>query len=102
MKCSVTYCDREHIAKGLCSKPFKGKIKEGVLILLILTRRVGEVITIGNDIQCVVLGVKGNQVRIGITAPPHVEVHRLEIYKKIQLEKTGKIPTYEPKEPGNE
>ena len=52
--------------------------------MLILTRRVGENIVIGNDIVISTLGVRGNQVRIGISAPKDVPVHRDEIYKKIR------------------
>lgn len=55
--------------------------------MLILTRRVGETIVIGDDVIITVLGIKGNQVRIGINAPKDVSVHREEIYQRIQNEK---------------
>lgn len=54
--------------------------------MLILTRRVGEILRIGPDVSVMVLGVKGNQVRIGITAPQNVAVHREEIFLRIQAE----------------
>jgi carbon storage regulator len=57
--------------------------------MLILTRRAGETVMIGNDVTITVLGVKGNQVRIGINAPRDVAVHREEIFERIQSEQAS-------------
>ena len=61
--------------------------------MLILTRRISESIIIGDDVKLTVLGVKGNQVRIGIDAPKDVSVHREEIYNRIKQEKDGQPTT---------
>ena len=55
--------------------------------MLILTRRVGETLMVGDEVTVTVLGVKGNQVRIGVNAPREVAVHREEIYERIKAEK---------------
>lgn len=61
--------------------------------MLILTRRVGESVMIGKDITCTVLGVKGNQVRLGINAPKDIAVHREEVYVRIQHEQSAATHT---------
>ena len=66
--------------------------------MLILTRRVGETLMIGDEVTVTVLGVKGNQVRLGVNAPRTVAVHREEIYERIKREQEGGA---EPPEAGN-
>ena len=66
--------------------------------MLILTRRVGETVVIGDDVTVTVLGVKGNQVRLGVNAPREVAVHREEIFERIKREKSdGETATEVPK-----
>ena len=60
--------------------------------MLILTRRPGESVKIGDEITVTVLGIRGNQLRLGFTAPQHVSVHREEVYRRIQAEKPATIP----------
>lgn len=60
--------------------------------MLILTRRVGETVVIGNDVDVTVLGVKGNQVRLGVKAPREVSVHREEVYNRIKEEPAAARP----------
>ena len=66
--------------------------------MLILTRRVSESLMIGDDVTITVLGVKGNQVRLGVNAPKEVAVHREEIYERIRAEGDDEDPAKEPTE----
>jgi carbon storage regulator len=66
--------------------------------MLILTRRVGETLMIGDEVTVTVLGVKGNQVRIGVNAPKDVAVHREEIYDRIKQEGDNSAPGDDPVE----
>ena len=67
-------------------------LEHGSKRMLILTRRVGETLMIGDEVTVTVLGVKGNQVRIGVNAPKDVSVHREEIYMRKQAEKSNPNP----------
>jgi carbon storage regulator len=61
--------------------------------MLVLTRRVGEALIVGNDVSVTILGVKGNQIRIGVNAPRNVTVHREEVYERIRREQRPAIST---------
>lgn len=63
--------------------------------MLILTRRVGEAVVIGEEVTVTVLGVKGNQVRIGVNAPKTVSVHREEIFERIKNEQQASEPSFQ-------
>jgi carbon storage regulator len=83
--------DRDVDLDALIRRVRDYKNSEQESTMLILTRRIGETLNIGDNVQVTVLGVKGNQVRIGVNAPKDVPVHREEIYQRIQKEKEAGI-----------
>ena len=70
--------------------------------MLILTRKVGETLMIGDQVEVTILSIKGNQVRIGVNAPKEVPVHREEIYARIKREQAGQDGTVAPEEDWSE
>jgi carbon storage regulator len=76
--------DGDAVSQAICRRCSAKEARSS--IMLILTRRVGETVMIGNEVTVTVLGVKGNQVRIGVNAPKDVAVHREEIYERIKRE----------------
>jgi carbon storage regulator len=81
--------DRTKVHPARAEGPAKAEDQKNMLIL---TRRVGETLMIGDNVTVTVLGVKGNQVRIGINAPKDLAVHREEIYQRIKREQEGGLP----------
>jgi carbon storage regulator len=75
--------------EGCASQWLTDRQAKELQTMLILTRRVGETLMIGDNVTVTVLGVKGNQVRIGINAPKDLPVHREEIYQRIKREQEG-------------
>jgi carbon storage regulator len=67
-------------------RPIQVNAIRRVLKMLVLSRRLGETLIIGDDVKITVLGISGNQVRLGIAAPKEVSVHREEVYRRIQDE----------------
>jgi len=88
--------DEEETATGRLQQQGNGPDAYKEFGMLILTRRVGETVVIGNDVTVTVLGVKGNQVRLGVNAPREVAVHREEIYERIKREQAEEKPQRPP------
>jgi carbon storage regulator len=88
--------DEEETATGMLQQQGTAKTPIRSLAMLILTRRVGETVVIGNDVTVTVLGVKGNQVRLGVNAPREVAVHREEIFERIKREQAEEKPQRPP------